>query len=195
MKIIKLPVNNYKDDIEYIEEPIEQSESRDVFIVYKVLKWIGYFLLSIILFLGIMFIAVGIGGKHRKLEINPGFALLGVILCLPFVLYIFINNYMDKSPKIDNENLVVSASVRKSSLIALKVNLKNIKLVQNSFNYIDVIFIIPYPQENAVIHYKQKIEMEYDNILLWFIQQKETTFYINPEDINHHYLDLKFMNT
>ena len=37
--------------------------------------------------------------------------------------------------------------------------------------------------------------MEYDNILLWFIQQKETTFYINPEDVNHHYLDLKFMNT
>ncbi|WP_295677401.1 hypothetical protein, partial [uncultured Empedobacter sp.] len=61
--------------------------------------------------------------------------------------------------------------------------------------YIDVIFIIPYPQKNAVIHYKQKIEMEYDNILLWFIQQKETIFYINPEDINHHYLDLKFMNT
>ena len=60
MKIIKLPVDDYKDDIEYIEEPIEQSESRDVFIVYKVLKRIGYFLLSIILFLGIMFIAVGI---------------------------------------------------------------------------------------------------------------------------------------
>ena len=38
MKIIKLPVNNYKDDIEYIEEPIEQSESRDVFIVYKMIK-------------------------------------------------------------------------------------------------------------------------------------------------------------
>ena len=195
MKIIKLPVDDYKDDIEYIEEPIEQSESRDVFIVYKVLKRIGYFLVSIILFLGIMFIAVGIGGKHRKLEINPGFALLGVILCLPFVLYIFINNYMDKSPKIDNENLVVSASVRKSSLIALKVNLKNIKLVQNSFNYIDVIFIIPYPQENAVIHYKKDFLMEYSKILLWFIQQKETTFYINPEDINQSYLDLKFMNT
>ena len=195
MKIIKLPVDDYKDDIEYIEEPIEQSESRDVFIVYKVLKRIGYFLVSIILFLGIMFIAVGIGGKHRKLEINPGFALLGVILCLPFVLYIVINNYMDKSPKIDNENLVVSASVRKSSLIALKVNLKNIKLVQNSFNYIDVIFIIPYPQENAVIHYKKDFIMEYSKILLWFIQQKETTFYINPEDINQSYLDLKFMNT
>lgn len=193
MKIIKLPVNDYKDDIEYIEEPIEESETRDVFIVYKVLRWIGYFFLSIILFLGIMFIAVGIGGKHQKLEMNPGFALLGVILCLPFVLYVVISNYMDKSPKIDNENQVTS--VRKSSQIALKVDLKNIKLVQNSFNYIDVIFIIPYPQKNAVIHYKQKIEMEYDNILLWFIQQKETIFYINPEDINHHYLDLKFMNT
>lgn len=192
MKIIKLPVNDYKDDIEYIEEPIEESETRDVFIVYKVLRWIGYFFLSIILFLGIMFIAVGIGGKHQKLEINPGFALLGVILCLPFVLYVVISNYMDKSPKIDNENQVTS--VRKSSQIALKVDLKNIKLVQNSFNYIDVIFIIPYPQKNVVIHYKQKIEMEYDNILLWFIQQKETTFYINPEDINQHYIDLEFMN-
>ncbi|MDM1551696.1 hypothetical protein [Empedobacter falsenii] len=193
MKIINLPSNINYDEIEYIEEPIEQLETRDVFIVYKVLRWIGYFFLSIILFLGIMFIAVGIGGKHRKLEMNPGFALLGVILCLPFVLYVVINNYMDKSPKIDNENQVTS--VRKSSQIALKVDLKNIKLVQNSFNYIDVIFIIPYPQKNAVIHYKQKIEMEYDNILLWFIQQKETIFYINPEDINHHYLDLKFMNT
>ncbi|MDM1549107.1 hypothetical protein HX096_14730 [Empedobacter falsenii] len=192
MKIIKLPVNDYKDDIEYIEEPIEESETRDVFIVYKVLRWIGYFFLSIILFLGIMFIAVGIGGKHQKLEMNPGFALLGVILCLPFVLYVVISNYMDKSPKIDNENQVTS--VRKSSQLALKVDLKNIKLVQNSFNYIDVIFIIPYPQKNVVIHYKQKIEMEYDNILLWFIQQKETTFYINPEDINQHYIDLEFMN-
>ncbi|MGV0967023.1 hypothetical protein [Empedobacter falsenii] len=192
MKIIKLPVNDYKDDIEYIEEPIEESETRDVFIVYKVLRWIGYFFLSIILFLGIMFIAVGIGGKYQKLEMNPGFALLGVILCLPFVLYVVISNYMDKSPKIDNENQVTS--VRKSSQIALKVDLKNIKLVQNSFNYIDVIFIIPYPQKNVVIHYKQKIEMEYDNILLWFIQQKETTFYINPEDINQHYIDLEFMN-
>ncbi|WP_291120898.1 hypothetical protein [Empedobacter sp. UBA7248] len=191
MKIINLPSNINYDEIEYIEEPIEQLETRDVFIVYKVLRWIGYFFLSIILFLGIMFIAVGIGGKHRKLEMNPGFALLGVILCLPFVLYVVINNYMDKSPKIDNQ----VTSVRKSSQIALKVDLKNIKLVQNSFNYIDVIFIIPYPQKNAVIHYKQKIEMEYDNILLWFIQQKETIFYINPEDINHHYLDLKFMNT
>lgn len=177
--------------IQNTQEPIEESETRDVFIVYKVLRWIGYFFLSIILFLGIMFIAVGIGGKHQKLEMNPGFALLGVILCLPFVLYVVINNYMDKSPKIDNQ----VTSVRKSSQIALKVDLKNIKLVQNSFNYIDVIFIIPYPQKNAVIHYKQKIEMEYDNILLWFIQQKETIFYINPEDINHHYLDLKFMNT
>ena len=69
------------------------------------------------------------------------------------------------------------------------------KIKQKSINQSTVIFIIPYPQENAVIHYKKDFIMEYSKILLWFIQQKETTFYINPEDINHHYLDLKFMNT
>ncbi len=189
MKIIKLSEHNQY--FMYGDEPEEIELVKNPNLLQKV----GNILFLILTILGLIIIFSTLYKRKRYVDnINTEltFLSIGFICLIPAIVYYIW--FKIKSKK-ENEENNERFNQFLSQLIKLKVNLKDVKIKQKSINQSTVIFIIPYPQENAVIHYKKDFIMEYSKILLWFIQQKETTFYINPEDINQSYLDLKFMNT
>ncbi|WP_406844366.1 hypothetical protein [Flavobacterium soyae] len=165
----------------------------------KVKGLFKYIFLGILL-LGILIFRVGLDG-------NIMFVGIGIIILLPFGIWLFIENSKDKKA-IENNNAEIQKLKKYGEKII--VNLENIPIKSNSWkeevrhtsqyedkvssvniNYNLIELEIPY--KGDFIHYSLHIGMDTTILKMHFAIKRETVLYIDLKDKNKNYLDLEFL--
>lgn len=168
MKIIEL--SEHDQYFMYGDEPEEMEFVKNPNLLQKVVNIL--FLILTVLGLIIIF-SILHKNESDSLYIDFIFLSIGFICLIPAIVYYIW--FKIKSKK-ENEENNERFNQFLGQLIKLKVNLKDVKIKQKSINQSTVIFIIPYPQENAVIHYKKDFIMEYSKIFYGLFSKKKQHF-------------------
>jgi hypothetical protein len=178
----------------------------------KILSDFGSWIYAGLTFLGFIIIYAGIGGRGRYKasgETNFDFVAIGIILILPFLIYMLKTKIL--LSKADNEE-----SNRINDLIRtgdkVIVNLDDLEIKSNSYKqeievgsgyntrneYIDVnhnVILIDVPYKNDSIKYKLNIDMDITKLKMHLAIKKETRLYIDSTNPNNNYLDLRFLES
>tara|TARA_R110000850_G_scaffold275296_3_gene414410 strand:- start:17 stop:571 length:555 start_codon:yes stop_codon:yes gene_type:complete len=163
-------------------------------------------------FLGFIIIYAGIGGRGRYNptgDANGYFIGVGIILILPFVIYMIKIKLMQKKSSDEYAERINELIYNGDKVI---VNLNNLEIKSNSYKkeievrnsggngtrneYIDVNhnvirFTVPYKNES--IEYRLDIYMDTTKLKMHFAIKKTTVLYVDPENPNDNYLDLRFL--
>ncbi|SFR51928.1 hypothetical protein SAMN04490243_2532 [Robiginitalea myxolifaciens] len=163
--------------------------------------------LTILGFVLLNFVLLGDGRKDVPDNIKPYFLGLGVLLVLPMVIVIVRNNRFIK-------NAERKETRRKEQLIRtgkkVPVNLDEVKIHTNSYlqevevgsgyarrnETVDVdhnVILLEIPYANEVINYRIDVGMDPERLRMHLAIKGETILYVDPNDPNNHYLDLKFL--
>lgn len=169
---------------------------------------VGWILIGLT-FLGFIIIYVGIGGRGRYRpgeEANWYFVGVGVVLMLPFVIYLiksnlFINKITDENAE-RIRNLIANGDV-------ITVDLDKLKIQSNSYKHeisvgsgytqrnehINVnhnVIQLEIPYQNKSIKFKMNIDMDPMKLKMHFAIKSKTELYIDPKNPDNYFLDLRF---
>ncbi len=153
-----------------------------------------------ILFLGLLIFRVGLDG-------NLMFVAIGIIILLPFTVWLFIENSKEKKV-IENNKAEIQKLKKYGERIT--VNLENITIKSNSWQEEirhtsqyenDVISVginanvieLKIPYRGEFIHQTLYINMDTTKLKMHFAIKRETILYVDLKDKNKNYLDLEFL--
>ena len=178
----------------------------------KILSDFGSWIFIGLTFLGFIIIYAGVGGRGRYNptgDINWYFIGVGIILILPFIIYMIKIKLMVKKSSDENAERINELIYNGDKVI---VNLYDIEIKSNSYKqeievrnsggngtrneYIDVNhnvirFTVPY--KNELIEYRFDIDMDVTKLKMHFAIKKTTILYVDQENPNNNYLDLRFL--
>lgn len=148
---------------------------------------------------------------------NIAFVIVGLVLILPFVLFLLIS-YLRAEKKKNDDKLTLETFKKTAEQIKVDLNLaeistnswtdeivsnnkaagwnqlsgdggKNIKYIPRTQNWIR----IKVPYKDTFIHYEVIVEKEITSLKMHFALQKETILYIDKNNPDINYLDLEFL--
>jgi len=178
----------------------------------KILSDFGSWIFIGLTFLGFIIIYAGIGGRGRYNptgDTNWYFIGVGVILILPFVIYMIKTKLILKKSSNENAERINELIHNGDKVI---VNLDDLEIKNNNYEheievrnsgghgtrneYIDINhnvirFTVPYKNES--IEYRLDIDMDITKLKMHFAIKKTTVLYVDPENLNNNYLDLRFL--
>ncbi|WP_323789761.1 hypothetical protein [Psychroserpens sp.] len=178
----------------------------------KILSDFGSWIYAGLTFLGFIIIYAGIGGRGRYKatgETNFYFVAIGIILILPFLIYMLKTKIL--LSKTDNEESNrINDLIRTGDKVIVKLD--NLEIKSNSYKqeievgsgyktrneYIDInhnVILIDVPYKNDSIKYKLNIDMDITKLKMHFAIKKETRLYIDSTNPNNNYLDLRFLES
>ena len=180
--------------------------------IKKILSDFGSWIFAGLTFLGFIIIYAGIGGrgKYNPMgDTNWYFVGTGIILILPFIIYMIKIKFMLKKSSDENTERI-NELIRTGDKIA--VNLDKLEIQTNSYRqeievgsgynrrneYINVnhnVIQIDIPYKNESIKYKLNIDMDPTKLKMHFAIKEKTELYVDPENPNNNYLDLKFLES
>ena len=168
--------------------------------IKKIASDFGSNILTGIILLGILLVVVGV----RR---NINFVWIGLLILLPFGIWLLVLKL--KHDKLDNAADLVKLKLIETGEKVI-VDLDKIKIKNNSwnqefiigsgkyqrvelrdinYNYIE--FEIPY--RNQIVKYNLHIDMELTTLKMHFAIKGKTTLYIDPNNTEDNYLDLRFL--
>lgn len=167
--------------------------------------FIGFTLFGFLL----IYLGTGARGRHKSGEPNIYFILIGIILIVPFLIYL-LKAHIQVGQSEDAETKRIATLIKTGDRI--KVDLKDLEIQNNSYKqeievgsgyngrneYIDVnhnVILINVRYKNNPIRYELNIDMEVTKLRMHFAIQKETELYVDPTNPSNHYLDLRFLYT
>jgi len=180
--------------------------------VKKILFDFGSFIFAGLTFLGFIIIYAGIGGRGRynpTSDTNWYFVGTGIILILPFVIYMIKTKLMLK--KSSDENIErINDLIRTGDKVI--IDLDKLEIQSNSYKqeievgsgyntrneYVDVdhnVILIDVPYKNESIKYKLNIDMDSTKLKMHFAIKEKTELYVDSENPNNNYLDLRFLES
>jgi len=176
----------------------------------KRLSDFGSYIFTGLTFLGSIIIYVGIGGRGRYNstgETNFYFIAVGIILILPFLIYMLKTKILIDRAE-NEESKRISDLIKSGDKVIVNLDILEIQSnsykqeieVGNGYNtwneYIDVnhnVILIDVPYKNDSIKYKLNIDMDTTKLKIHFAIKQETELYVDPENPNNNYLDLRFL--
>ena len=180
--------------------------------IKKILSDFAGWIFTGLTLLGFLLIYVGIGarGKYKVGgETNIYFVALGIILILPFIIYMIKTKFMIKKTSDENadriNNLIGTGDKVTVDLDKLEIQSNSYKQeieVGSGYNtrneYVDVnhnVILIDIPYKNESIKYRLNIDMDSTKLKIHFAIKETTELYIDPENPNNNYLDLRFLES
>ena len=180
--------------------------------IKKILSDFGSWIFAGLTFLGFIIIYAGIGGRGRHNptgDTNWYFIGVGVILILPFVIYMIKIKLMVKKSSDRNAERINELIFNGDRVF---VNLDDLEIKSNSYRheievrnsgghgtrneYIDVnhnVINIRVPYKNELIEYSLDIDMHATKLKMHFAIKKTTVLYVDQENPDNNYLDLRFL--
>ena len=176
----------------------------------KLLSDFGIWIFAALTFLGTIIIYAGAGGRgrgHRTGEINWYFVAVGAVLMIPFLIYMLKARFMEQK-SIDDTSKRINDLLTKGDKITINVDQLEIK--PNSYqqeievgsgyrtrnehipiNHNVVLLEISYKGHN--IQKRIDINMEPSKLKMHFAVKGTTELYIDPQQPDNNYLDLRFL--
>ena len=180
--------------------------------IKKILSDFASWIFTGLTLLGTLLIYVGIGARGRYKaggETNIYFVALGILLISPFVIYIIKTKFMLKKASDENvdriNNLIKTGDKITVNLDKLEIQTNSYKQeieVGSGYNtrneYVDVnhnVILIDIPYKNESIKYKLNIDMDPTKLKMHFVIKEKTELYVDSENPNNNYLDLRFIES
>ena len=180
--------------------------------IKKIVSDFGSWIFAGLTFLGFIIIYSGIGGRGRYKateETNLYFVAVGIILILPFLIYMLKTKILLNKVE-DEESKRIADLIKTGDKVI--VNLDNLEIQSNSYKqeievgsgyntrneYIDInhnVILIDVPYNNDSIKYKLNIDMDTTKLKMHFAIKKETELYVDSTNPNNNYLDLRFLES
>ncbi len=165
-------------------------------------------LLAYILVIGIFTIAIGFGfrGKYKAPgELNKIIIITGVVIVLPFILYILYFYLIQKKKKIarTTDNIIQNPKKKDINLSEVKILSYNNKKIdyydtfigqseiQSSKKQVNNV-VIEIPFKNKKIEYSFNTTKNLQNLKIYFSLEQKTTLFIDNNG-NIIYMDLVFL--
>ena len=180
--------------------------------IKKILSNFGSWIFIGLTFLGFIIIYAGIGGHskhHLTGDTNWYFIGVGVILILPFLIYMINIKLMLKKSSKENTERINELIFNGDKII---IDLNDLEIKSNSYQheievrnsggygtrneYIDVnhnVINISVPYKNELIIYRLNIDMDTTKLKMHFAIKKTTVLYVDKENPDNNYLDLRFL--
>lgn len=168
----------------------------------EILLNINSYILTGIFSLGCIILYVGI-------DKNINFVWIGLLILLPFAIWFLILKF--KSDKIEKETEIeIEKLIQTGDKII--INLDEVEIQTNSYKqeisvgngtrqrneYIDVnhnVILLEIPYKNELIKYKLNIDMDPTKLKMHFAIKEKTELYVDAENPNNNYLDLRFLES
>ena len=176
----------------------------------KILSDFGSWIFAGLTFIGFVMIYAGIdasGSSQATGQTNFYFIAIGIVLILPFLIYMLKTKMLLNKAE-DEENNRINDLIRNGDKVS--VHLDNLEIQSNSYRqeievgsgyrtrneYVDVnhnVILINVPYKNDTIKYKVNIDMDPTKLKMHFAIKETTELYVDPQNPNNSYLDLRFL--
>jgi Ca2+/Na+ antiporter len=182
----------------------------------SILSNIRKYIITGILFLGIIMIYVGLGAKSSSFNIY--FLLVGILIFLPFIIYLFYSKFEikkeEKKNQINLDTFKLKAEKVQFNLdeIEIKSNSwseevvidnskygglnqlagipeKNIELIKHNLHHLK----IRIPHNGIIYNCDTKININKDDLMIKLAIKKKTFLYVNQFNRKEYYLDIDFL--
>ena len=176
----------------------------------KILSDFGNWIFVALTFLGAIIIYAGVGGRgrgQRPGEINWYFIAVGAVLMIPCLIYIIKARFMEQK-SIDDTSKRINDLLTKGDKIT--INLDQLEIKTNSYQQeIEVgsgyrtrneqipinhnVILLKETYKGHNIHQRIDIYMEPTKLKMHFAIKGTTELYVDPQNPDNNYLDLKFL--
>lgn len=180
--------------------------------IRKIITDFGSWIFTGLTLLGFLVIYVGIGGRgkyQRPDEINFYFIAVGIVLIIPCIIWFMKIQLMSK--KIEEDSAVEIQNLLEFG-DRITVNLDNLEILTNSYlqqisvesgsgqrnEYVNVnhnVINLKIPYRDNFINYRLSLDMDPIKLKMHFAIKGETTLYVDKNDLNKNYLDLRFLES
>ncbi|MEC3908908.1 hypothetical protein VOI54_17935 [Tamlana sp. 2201CG12-4] len=176
----------------------------------KILSDFGSYIFIGLTLLGFLIIYAGVGGRSRRNyvgETNFYFIGIGLILIMPFIIWTIKNKLKSKQIQ-DDEASEIRKLISCGDKITINLDLLEIQTnnyrqevsvghgTQQRNEYVDVnhnVILLEVPYKDELIKYKLNIDMDSTKLKMHFAIKETTELYVDPENSNNNYLDLRFL--